>query len=324
MFLLYLDASGTPQLADTSSKHYVLLGLSMREQDWSDVDADLHSLKSRYGYPGVEFELHVKQFAVTIKEQDRVSGFDSLTPEDRRAGVLKIRADALAASDSAKRLVLLKKFRDTDPFIHLTRSERSQLLEDAVALIGSYDNVRLFADAISKSHPAMVQGWLNPSEEAFKQVVPRFDTFLDKIARKALDRDARFRVDHGLLILDEDKSTEAAVHDLFRRLRQQGTFLGGLRHVIDVPFFADSKKVGGLQLADVAAYVVRRYLDAGARPGSHEERHFKTIFRLFDRDPRGRLHGLRHYVPAGVCPCLICQERDHGPRSEAPTPQVPL
>ncbi len=288
----------------------------MREQDWSDVDADLHALKARYGCPGVEFELHVKQFAVTIKEQDRVPGFESLTREDRRASVLDVRVKALAANGS-NRVALQKRFRDTAPFIHLTRFERSQLLEEAVALIGGYDHVRLFADAISKSHPAVTQGRLNPSEEAFKQVVSRFDTFLDKIARKAQDRDARARVDHGLLILDDDESTEAAVHDLFRHLRHQGTPLGELRHVIDVPFFADSKKVSGLQLADVAAYVVRRYLDTGARPGSHEERQFKTISRLFDRDPRGRLHGLRHYIPAGVCPCLICQERDHGPRVEA-------
>ncbi len=84
-----------------------------------------------------------------------------------------------------------------------------------------------------------------------------------------------------------------------------------MTHVIDVPFFASSAKVGGLQLADVAAYVVRRYVDRGAILGSHEERHFTKIFQRFDRDTLGHLHGLRHYVPANSCICLICSERGH-------------
>jgi hypothetical protein len=320
MFLLYLDASGTANLKDVNTKHYVFLGLSMQEQDWSEVNTDLQSLKARYGYPGLGFELHVKQFAVTIKEQEKIPDFEKMSREDRRAAVLKVRDEALRAAvgDATRRDELKKRFRSTDHFIHLTRSERSQLLEDAVALIAGYDGIRLFADAISKSHPAVKEGRLDPVAEVFRQVIPRFDTFLDKIARKALDRNARARVDHGLLILDRDESTEATFHDLFKRFREDGTALGDLRHVIDVPFFADSEKVGGLQLADVGAYVVRRYLDTGTKPGSHEERQFKSIFRLFDRDPRGRLHGLRHYVPAGVCPCLICEERDHGPAKPPP------
>jgi hypothetical protein len=121
----------------------------------------------------------------------------------------------------------------------------------------------------------------------------------------------RRSIDYGLLILDQDVATEATIDALFRHFREHGHSFGQLTHVIDVPFFASSGKVGGLQLVDVCSYVVRRYLDTGARPGSHEERQFQKLFPRFDRDTSGKLHGLRHYVRAGDCRCLICQERGH-------------
>ena len=314
MYLLYLDASGSANPKDINTKHYVYLGLSMQEQDWSDLNADLDALKSRYRFPGEDFELHVKQFAVSMREQDKTPDFEKMGYEDRRTVVRELREKALAAEKSAeKREEMRKRFKGTDPFIHLTRAQRSQLLEDAVALAGSFDNIKLFADAVSKSHPGVTGGTVDPVIETFTQAITRFDTFLDKIAMKAQERDRRARIDHGLLILDQDSSTESVIHQKFRHFRQHGHPFGKLRHVIDVPFFAPSDQVSGLQLADVCAYVLRRYLDTGAVMGSHEERQFLTIFRLFDRDPRGRLHGLRHYVPARVCKCLICAERDHGP-----------
>lgn len=110
------------------------------------------------------------------------------------------------------------------------------------------------------------------------------------------------------------KRTESFIH--------LGHPWGRLLHVIDVPFFAASDRVCGLQLVDICAYAVRRYLDKNAVAGSHEERNFQRIFQRFDRDNLGRLHGLRHYVQAGTCGCLICQERGHAPASApaAPTP----
>ncbi len=57
MFLLYLDASGSADVKDTNTKHYVYLGLSMQEQDWADLDAGLDAMKARYRYPGEDFEL---------------------------------------------------------------------------------------------------------------------------------------------------------------------------------------------------------------------------------------------------------------------------
>jgi len=135
-----------------------------------------------------------------------------------------------------------------------------------------------------------------------------------------LQRSPRRAIDYGLLILDQDASTEGTIEGLFRRFREHGHPFGNMTHVIDVPFFASSAKVGGLQIADVASYIVRRYVDTGALPGSFEERNFQKLYPRFDRDSYGKLHGMRHYIPPNTCRCMICVERGH---SAQPPPTDP-
>ena len=92
--------------------------------------------------------------------------------------------------------------------------------------------------------------------------------------------------------------------------RSSGHRWGSLQHVIETPFFVDSKIVSGIQLADVCGYALRRYIAKANRVGSHEERQLLRIFHKFDR-AGPRLHGLRHYCPAHSCDCMVCQERGH-------------
>jgi hypothetical protein len=330
MYLLYLDASGTPEQQDRNSKHYVLVGLCMHEGSWFALDKRLQAVKRKYCLSGTDpdqLEIHVKQFAVTIKEQDEILDFEQLSQTDRRARVLELRRQKLAAETSPeKKEKRLARYKDTDSYVHLTRRERSQLLEDAIEVIAGYDTIRLFGEAIDKAHPAAVAGGVDLREQAFTQVVARFDKFLQKKDTWKRQSSPRGAINHGLLMLDQDASTQSVVEPLFKRFRQHGHPFGQMTHVIDVPFFGSSTKVGGLQLADVAAYVVRRYLDKGAPAGSHEERHFMQLFQRFDRDNHGKLHGLRHYVPANSCHCTICRERGHAvaPAPPAASPPPPL
>lgn len=317
MHLLYLDASGTPEQTDPNSKHFVLVGLGMQEAAWFALDRRIQDLKARYCFPGDDpdrLEIHVKQFAGTIREQDDVPGFDDLSPVVRRAKVLDVQQRKIEAEPtSAKKRERRDKYRPYAPFVHLIRGERSQLLEDAIDLIAGHDGIRLFGEAVGKTHPAVQGGRTDPLAEAFTQVVSRFDQFLKrKDIWKHRGRPGR-RVDHGLLILDQDASTETVYERLFRNYRRHGFPFDRMTHVIDVPFFASSAKVGGLQLADVAAYVVRRYVDKGATAGSHEERLFRKLLPKFDRGTSGRLHGLRHFAPPGMCQCLICKEYESAP-----------
>jgi hypothetical protein len=156
-------------------------------------------------------------------------------------------------------------------------------------------------------------------------LVARFDAFLKRTDDWKLQKSPRRSIDNGLLVLDQDYSTEASIFNQFLDYRKKGHPWGRMRHVMDVPFFASSNRVSGLQLVDICAYAVRRYLDKSAAAGSHEKMNFQRIFHRFDRDNFGRLHGLRHYVPTGACTCLICQERGHAPAaaSGAPSPAAP-
>ena len=91
------------------------------------------------------------------------------------------------------------------------------------------------------------------------------------------------------------------------QIREGGARWHDLKLVVDAPFFADSRMHRGIQVADIVAYAVRRYLDldSGKRAGSHEEKNLLRIYDRFDRH-EGRLHGLRHFVPQGTCDCIIC------------------
>ncbi len=314
MFLLYLDASGTDRQSDTSTKHFVLVGLCMHERAWFRLDREVQRLKNAYCYPGQDpeqFELHVRQFNVSIKEQDEVPGFEGLSRTQRRSEVLAVRKQKIDAEPTAEgKRKRRERYKETDAYTHLTRKERSQLLEDAVDLLAGREELKFFGEAITKSHPAVVNGHVNPVGQVFKQVVPRFDKYLQQRASGRAWETGR-KLEHGLLIFDQDAKTEKTYEDLFKQTRRDGHYFGPMTGVIEVPFFASSAKVGGLQVVDVCAYVVRRYLDTGAKPGSHEERKFLKVFQRFDRDPYGRLHGLRHYVPPGTCNCLICQQKGH-------------
>lgn len=311
MFLLYADASGTAELQD-NSKHYVLLGVCMHEGSWFGLNRRIQSLKARYCPPGETFELHAKQFACDIKEQDAIPHFAEMSWTERRGHVTQYRqARIQGAPDSKERARLDKKYRLTEPFIHLTRAERSQLLEDALDLVGGHEGIRLFCEAICKAHPGVQSGELEPVKQAFEQVVSRFDAYLQMRHRWKLEEAPDAPPDNGLLLFDQDYASEATLAQQFQGFRRRGHSWGQLRHVIEIPFFASSEDLPGLQLADICSYAVRRYLDRDAVVDSHEERNFQRIFHRFDQDGRGRLHGLRHFIQAGSCSCLICQQRGH-------------
>jgi hypothetical protein len=320
MYLLYSDSSGSADLSDMSTRHYVLLGLCVHEGTWFALEKRLNGLKAKYCQPGESFELHAAQFTCAIEEQDSISGFDTMSWTDRRAQVTAIRQARIAAEPTeASKKARRKKYLRTEPFIHLSRLERSRLLENALDLVGAHKGIVLFGEAVAKAHPAVQTGTCDPVHQAFEQVVARFDAFLKRTDDWKLQRSPRRIIDNGLLVLDQDYSTEASICNQFYDYRRRGHPWGKLLHVMDVPFFAPSERVSGLQLVDICAYAVRRYFDKNGVPGSHEEKNFQRIFHRFDRDNFGRLHGLRHYVPSGTCSCLVCQVRGHA-LAPAPTP----
>ncbi len=324
MYFLYADASGTPDVRD-QSREYVVVGLALPEHAWSSLDASVQALRKKYGLIQTSAELHAKDFCVSIQEQLDVPDFESLSWNDRRAAVLEVRKKKLQRYTGEKRESKAKHFRNTEPYVHLTRPERSELLQDALDLVGASRDVRLFGEAIRKQdakEDVVVQ--------AFEQLVSRFDTFLERLnvrarrARRLLERSTRkasvdvdgSAYEHkGLLIMDEEPVRETSYRAMLNRFRDSGHPWGNLKHVVEAPFFVDSALSPATQLADICAYAVRRYLEHQGAAHPHEEANFRRIFSRFDR--AAKLHGLRHYCVRGTCSCLVCVERGHAEPSPA-------
>lgn len=258
MYLLYLDASGTADLSDTSQTVYVLLGLSLHEGNWFALENRVKTLKQRYMLPGVPLELHAAEICRSIREQELIQDFDQLDRPTRRAQVLTLRAQRN------------RSLTDSDGCLHLTRAERTRLYEETLDLVGSHEQIRLFAEVVDKPYLFRVTGKRHTAGHAFEQVVSRFDTML-----QVFDG-ASNRVNNGIIVADVDPSSDL-MRTLTETFRTQGHSWGSLQHVIDTPFFVDSKIVSGIQLADMCAYAVRRYVERWQQ-GPHEQTNFMRIF----------------------------------------------
>ncbi|HLV19627.1 MAG TPA: DUF3800 domain-containing protein [Polyangiaceae bacterium] len=179
MYLLYADASGTPDMTDHSTE-YVLVGLALPESSWDEFAGAINALKERYGLLHTNGELHAKDFCVTIAEQRKIENFEALSWEERRHEVQAMRGALRGQLTGKKKAQKLTYHRNTEPFIHLSRRERSKLLIDVLDLVGNFRKLRLFGECIRKS-----DGKADIVAQAFEQLVSRFDSFLDRINARA-------------------------------------------------------------------------------------------------------------------------------------------
>ena len=85
-----------------------------------------------------------------------------------------------------------------------------------------------------------------------------------------------------------------------KKFHRTGTFWTDLKNIIETPLFVDSELTSMVQLADLCAFALRRYLE------NQEEELFSIIYKRGDRDRRGRCVGIRHYNGKDPCSCIIC------------------
>ncbi len=129
----------------------------------------------------------------------------------------------------------------------------------------------------------------NPLELAFEDLLSRFDIQLNQKKQK------------GLIIVD--KSThEIALQNLTKCFFQSGTRWGNINHIVDVPFFVDSKSSRIIQIADHIAYsVFRKY--------SYKDiNYFDIISHRFSRHGKKFL-SLCHKTRDNKCTCESCISR---------------
>jgi len=297
MRFCYLDESGTAELSGPES-HFVLLGLSIPGTTWKIKDQEVTLIKRRYGLERAE--VHAGWLARRYVEQERIADFENLSTADRRKEV-QTRREAILLRKAALRGPASvqgdrKNFAKTAAYIHLTLTERRQLLRDLADKIDSWDDCRLFAECIDKTTFGGRPPRVPPYEEAFEQVVSRFHRFLEVCGGE-----------NGLLLQDQNQTVMRRLTEMMRAFHERGTrWTSQIGLIVETPLFVSSDLTSMVQMADVCAYATRRFCDY------RETDLFDRIFSRFNRVGT-RLVGVRHYTNRSEasgrwCSCRICAE----------------
>ena len=296
MHLCYIDESGTPDMPGNTS-HYVLAGLSVPDRFWKQHHTQLEDVKRAYGLE--DREIHVAWMMRPYAEQQAIPDFEAMAHERRRSEARRLRTIELLRlqkSSAGRYKQTRKNYRKTEAYVHLTLDERRQAVKELAALISNWGVARLFAECIDKTHFDPYFANTTVHEQAFEQVVSRFEQYLQNRER-----------DYGLLIHDNNETVARKHTELMRTFLQKGTLWTQIQYVIETPMFVDSQLTNMVQLADLCAYAIRRYLE------NSEEELFDLVFQRADR-AGGASVGVRHFTRPG-CHCKICASHSpHSPR----------
>ncbi len=292
MFLCYIDESGTSSIPGNTS-HFILVGLSIPIWHWKDCDHDITRIKEKYDL--LNAEIHTAWILRKYLEQSRIPNFDSLHYSQRRSEVERLRKTALLRLQKSGNSKLYKQtkknYQKTDDYTHLNLNERRSLILEIAECVSNWGFARLFAECIDKIHfdPTIAPKTID--EQAFEQIVSRFEKFI-QIYNSSNPRS------YGLLIHDNNE-TVAKKHTLqMRKYQNSGTLWTSIENIIETPLFVDSQLTSLIQIADLCSYSIRRYLENG------ETDLFDFVFRRADRKGVVTV-GVRHFAPSN-CPCKIC------------------
>jgi hypothetical protein len=293
MLLCYIDESGTPEIPGTST-HYILAGISIPVENWKGAENDIQNIKKNYGIE--DKEIHTAWILRNYLEQSRVPNFDSLPYSKRIYEVEKLRKAELfrlqkLGGKSYKQVK--KNYKFTSDYIHLSRMERMQLIVDLASMVSLWDYAYVFAECIDKIAYNPTRSNNTIDEQALEQITTRFDF---RLLNYSNETDS---FQYGMLIHDNNQTVAKKHTALFYNFHKKGTFWKSISHIVETPLFVDSSLTNMVQIADLCAYSIRRYLE------NNEDQLFDLIFARADMR-NGKKVGIRHF-PGSHCNCKICQ-----------------
>jgi len=293
MLLCYIDESGTPETTGNTS-HYVLAGLAIPVDKWKEAELEINKVKQKYGLE--DKEIHTAWILRKYIEQSKISSFESLSWDRRRYEVQKYRkAELLRLQNNKKNAYkqARKNYKETEYYIHLTLNERKNFITELAKTVSMWNYARLFAECIDKVKYDPCRSNNSISEQALEQVTTRFEIFLQNYTRKKGQRQ------YGLLIHDNNETVAKKHTELMKTFHKKGTFWKNISNIIETPLFVNSNLTSMIQIADLCAYSIRRYLE------NKETDLFDLVFERADTN-NGRKVGIRHF-PGSGCMCKICQ-----------------
>ena len=303
--LFYMDESGTPEIPGASS-HFILVALSMPIIQWRTSEKDIETIKKKYGLQDKEF--HFAWLLRKYREQTQIPGFDKMTYQQRRSEVERLRTTEILSLQKQKNkkpfFQTKKNYNKTKDYTHLTYDERKSLVKEVAFRVSQWGYARLFAECIDKTHFVATKTTGTIDEQAFEQVVSRCERFLKAVGS----------VEQGCcgLLVHDNNETVALKHTvMMRKFHAKGTMWTSIEKIIETPFFVDSQLTSMIQIADLCAYSLRRYLE------NNESELFDLIFRRADRRD-GTSVGVRHFAKS-TCGCKICSQHKAGSHSKLVT-----
>lgn len=297
MYLCYIDESGTPDVPGNTS-HFVLAGVSVPIWHWKDCDTQIAAIKRRFQLQ--EDEIHVAWMLRKYPEQRKVLNFEKLDYAQRRSSVGQLRKTELLRLQKTGNSKLYnqtkKNYRKTDCYTHLTYNERLIIIQTIADCIGKWGFARLFAECIDKVHFDPARTAMSVDEQAFEQVVSRFERYLQLISSGQNQQCL------GLLIHDNNPTVAKKHTEIMKHFHKKGTSWTPLKNIIETPLFVDSALTSMVQIADLCSYALRRYLE------NNESDLLNRIFDRADRRPDKKQEvvvGIRHFTSV-KCQCKLC------------------
>ena len=145
----------------------------------------------------------------------------------------------------------------SDRSIILIDMTKSLILEIATC-ISQWGFARLFAECIDKIHFDPLRAPLPLDEQAFEQLVSRYEQYLGATAATT-----PYGNNDGVIIHDNNQTVSKRHTELMRKFHRKGTFWTSIHNIIETPLFVDSELTSMVQIADLCGYALRRYLENG-------------------------------------------------------------
>ena len=155
-------------------------------------------------------------------------------------------------SDCEVKSTLLRNARERaarSPFLNaLTDDQRTRLAEMYYSQLGKH-HMHLLAVVIDKRH-------LLPETSSFYLHLKAYEILLERIELLLCERYPKHK---GVIVMDDsDRALNRAVAIKHARLIHLGGQRIRFRHIVEYPFFTESRLSHGVQLADLCAYNVNR------------------------------------------------------------------
>jgi uncharacterized protein DUF3800 len=294
VYVCYIDESGTPDVPGNTS-HFVLAGISLPIWHWRDADRDVSRVMVNYGLEGEE--LHTGWLLRPYREQSLIPKFEKMSWRERRVASIQHRNAELLRLQKSPRLAAQyrqtkKNYQKSAGYVHLTRDQRRSLVQEVADAVGDWGYARLFAECIDKVYFDPSRTKRTISEQAFEQVISRFEQYLQHIDQ------GTGQSTYGLLVHDNNATVARKHTQLMREFYAKGTLWTDVEKTIETPMFVDSRLTSMVQVADLCSYALRRFVENG------ETNLFDRVFPRADIF-NNRVVGVRHYSNQ-MCKCAIC------------------